>query len=893
MRFTSQSMAKRAFLNFLNGMKSVKNSSFTHTSITNPAGSFYIPSDKEAEFFELYEAVMAAGCELHMTEKHKDLSPVLIDFDFRFDLDVEDRRYTLPMLEDAIRAYLRELAPFVAVQNAEVYVLEKPTPVREESKGRVKDGVHMLVTNVVTRPSIQMIARKRSLKALEGILAPLGCTNSVEDIFDEAVIYKNNWQMYGSRKPECDPYRVTRHWRFELNEACELVESVPLVENDEAYVSVLSIRNKLEESALGVVEDDPEDANAVEMRSIDAKLWEASIKREGKLRLHRKIIQPTESTFKASSDELELVKNLVGLLDSKRMDNYADWIRLGWCLRNIDDSLLDLWDETSQQSPKYEVGVCEQHWYHMKEGGLGIGTLHMWAKQDNPEGYAKVQSSNIHSYIRSSLSGTDYDIAMVINRMFRHRYRCASTKSHLWYEFRDHRWREMERGYRLFYYDIPKTVFDEYSKFKKSEQQRSIDSNDETLEKNIAANDILLSKIQIKFKNTNFVKDKMYKECSGLMLEPKFDEKLDSIPTLIGFENGIYDLESGEFREGRPEDYVSYSTGINYIEYDEDNPYVRQVNAFIAKVITNEEVREYVLTLFASMLDGTNRDENFHIWTGSGSNGKSKLIELFQQTIGDYACIFNVSMLTQKRVGSSATNSELAIAKGKRFAILQEPEENEKLNVGYMKELSGGDKVQCRGLFKEPIRFKPMFTMVLTCNHMPAVPPDDGGSWRRIRRVEFTSKFTDRPNPKNKNEFMIDRELSQKFELWRETFMAILLRYYKRYKVRGIVVPEIVMEYTNEYQRKNDVFADFCDNYVKKDAEGTVMVNQLFQLFREYCNADNIRKNVKKGDFQESLEKRFGVCFNGGRAGMGWNGIKIVQPAPQVAEAQARETEDC
>ena len=208
-----------------------------------------------------------------------------------------------------------------------------------------------------------------------------------------------------------------------------------------------------------------------------------------------------------------------------------------------------------------------------------------------------------------------------------------------------------------------------------------------------------------------------------------------------------------------------------------------------------------------------------------------------------------------------------------------------------VKELTGGDKVQCRSLFKEPIRFKPMFTMVLTCNHMPSVPPEDGGSWRRIRRVEFTSKFMDKPNPNNPREFQIDRELSQKFELWRETFMAMLLRYYKRYRAYGLKTPDIVMEYTNEYQRKNDVFADFCDNYLKKDPEGTVMVTQLFQLFREYCNADNIRKNIKKADFQESLEKRYGVCFNGGRAGMGWNGIKIVQPAPQVQPT--KEVEDC
>jgi phage/plasmid-associated DNA primase len=33
---------------------------------------------------------------------------------------------------------------------------------------------------------------------------------------------------------------------------------------------------------------------------------------------------------------------------------------------------------------------------------------------------------------------------------------------------------------------------------------------------------------------------------------------------LIGFENGVYDLSSGQFRAGLPEDNISLTTEINY-----------------------------------------------------------------------------------------------------------------------------------------------------------------------------------------------------------------------------------------------------------------------------------------------------------------------------------------
>lgn len=877
--------SKRKFNDFLNVMKSIKQSSFTHTSITSPAGAFYIKNNDLDKFWTLYKTAMRNGCELFLTEKHCDVSPILIDFDLRFDTDVDERRYTLDMIERFVKSYLEELKHYAEVpENAEVYVMEKPTPVLLEKKGVVKDGVHVVITNIVTRPSVQMLVRKNVLSDLAEILAPTGMKNGVDDVFDEQVIWKNNWQMYGSRKPHSEPYKVTRHWSVSTADGSIRTEHAILEDHTE-YVEALSIRNKYEETPL-------KPDRMEEVTAIDISLKQSQEEKDRKTNLYNKIIQKSESNFKPSCEEINLVRKLIGILNKERANGYGDWIRLGWCLRNISIELLPEWDEFSKHSKKYEAGQCDLLWYRMREGGLGIGTLHMWAKQDNHEAYQKLITEDISSLIRNSMSQTDYDIALVIARMFRHRFRCSSHKHHTWYEYEGHRWKEIEKGYTLFYKEIPNKLHDEYQKAVERESIRSRMGDDR--DKDICTKNIeILNKIATKLRSTNFVKDKMYKECSGLFYEPKFEDKLDANPRLIGFENGVYDLENDEFREGRPEDYISLSTGINYIEYDPENPYIDDINNFMEKVLVNKNVREYVWTLFASILDGTNRDEKFHIWTGSGSNGKSKIVDLFQHTIGEYACIFNVSLLTQKRVGSSATNSELAIAKGKRFAILQEPEENERLNVGLMKELTGGDQIQCRSLFKEPIRFKPMFKMILTCNHMPSIPCDDGGTWRRIRRVEFTSKFTDTPNPDNPNEFLIDRELTYKFEQWKETFMVLLLHYYKQYKKQGkIIEPQEVLQYTKEYQRKNDVFADFCEAYVGLEPGSIVTVAHLFEKFKEYCATDNVRNKTNKSTFQEAMSAKYGRVVSH-KTGKCWKGIKVlVKDAPVTQSGEDHEDED-
>ena len=61
------------------------------------------------------------------------------------------------------------------------------------------------------------------------------------------------------------------------------------------------------------------------------------------------------------------------------------------------------------------------------------------------------------------------------------------------------------------------------------------------------------------------------------------------------------------------------------------------LNSFIQQIIPTKAVRNYAVRFLSKCLSGENRDEGFYIWTGSGGNGKSKLIELTQLTLGEYA----------------------------------------------------------------------------------------------------------------------------------------------------------------------------------------------------------------------------------------------------------------
>jgi P4 family phage/plasmid primase-like protien len=265
----------------------------------------------------------------------------------------------------------------------------------------------------------------------------------------------------------------------------------------------------------------------------------------------------------------------------------------------------------------------------------------------------------------------------------------------------------------------------------------------------------------------------------------------------------------------------------------------------------------------------------------SNSNSKSKLLDLVQRAMGDYYCILPIALLTQKRAASNAAQSELERTKGRRCAVMQEPSDNERLNIGLMKELSGGDMIQARGLFKEPIEFKPQFKMIMTCNELPEVPSDDGGTWRRIRVIEFTSKFVERPDPSNPREFPLDSELSDKFDRWADTFISMIIDHHKHMDPKGITEPMDVRIATESYKKNNDVIGQFVTDKLVADPTSTqrILLQKLFNEFKSWAFQvlPKGKKVPDRNQLRAYIEKRFGPYPSSG----GWKGIRYVTQAEE------------
>jgi P4 family phage/plasmid primase-like protien len=405
-----------------------------------------------------------------------------------------------------------------------------------------------------------------------------------------------------------------------------------------------------------------------------------------------------------------------------------------------------------------------------------------------------------------------------------------------------------------------------------------------------------LSELETKLYNSGF-KDSVMKECIGLFYEEGFEQLLNSNPYRVGCANGVLHLDAikpnparpGEmmpmekdkgdpynfFQDGVPEDYLTFQVGndmpeyspIPYIEYDPNDQEQIELDEFFSKLFPRPELKAWVLKLLASCLEGKNREQCYYTFQGVGGNGKSKLVELMIMTLGDYQSSLQSTALTRKRPESGAANPDIMSIKNKRFIYMQEPDDREPLNTSRMKQFSGEDAVEARGLFQDQERFKISGKLFMMCNTLPTINSMDRGTWRRIRLIPFESKFV---NPGDKeigqpNVFLKDMNLNAKLKRWRIPFFSRLVHIYlTQYAVsdNGTLepAPEIVMSESRKYRDTFDSLNKFCQERCRidptSDQESTV--SDVWKFYRYWHEAvGGSGKKLSQVEFLKRFNEEF------------------------------------
>jgi len=371
---------------------------------------------------------------------------------------------------------------------------------------------------------------------------------------------------------------------------------------------------------------------------------------------------------------------------------------------------------------------------------------------------------------------------------------------------------------------------------------------------------------------------------------------------LFACKNGVIDLHNkitGEdgltrvkvvFRNGKPDDYMSFLAGrnypdtdaIEYIPYDANDVKQKELMEFLSKIFPDKALREYFIRLMASCLEGANREQCYYTFIGVGGNGKSKVVDLMRYTFGDYCSSLSATAITRKRPDSGAPNPDIIAIKNKRFIYLQEPDEREPLNTSRMKQFSGEDIVEARGLFEDQQRFRITGKLFMMCNRLPPIHAMDRGTWRRIRVLLFGSKFVDGSDPDLRagrpNVFKRDNDLDAKLREWREAWLSLLVHTYEaEYLVNGLEpIPAAILEESNKYKESFDQYGkfkaermiDFRDPRLGLTEYGNeqVTLKDVQQAYTNWSRQNDgtlVGKKLTKQELQIRLDEDFGNLDNG------------------------------
>jgi P4 family phage/plasmid primase-like protien len=386
------------------------------------------------------------------------------------------------------------------------------------------------------------------------------------------------------------------------------------------------------------------------------------------------------------------------------------------------------------------------------------------------------------------------------------------------------------------------------------------------------------------------------KECVGLFYEEDFALKLNSNQFLLGFNNGVIDLhhlKNGNeaskeyeviFRKAEPTDFITFMAGryttkncdpIDYIEYNSNDPEQAAIHAeiddFMTKLFPRPELREYMWRKLASCIEGANKEQTYETWIGVGGNGKSKLVDLMSMVLGDYASSLQSTAMTRKRPDAGAANPDIMAIRNKRFIYMAEPDDREPLNTSRMKQFTGEDDVEARGLFEDQTKFKITGKIFMLCNAFPAINTMDRGTWRRVRAVPFESKFVD-PEVEDINEdehiYRRDNKLDANLFRWRTHFMSKLVHIYKtQYLPHGLGhIPAIVTQESSKYQESFDSFAKFVNARIREIPKGgyEADIKDIFRVYKNWYEGigGGVGRKLSQTDLYKRLSDKCGEPSN-------------------------------
>ena len=447
-------------------------------------------------------------------------------------------------------------------------------------------------------------------------------------------------------------------------------------------------------------------------------------------------VESTKNTAIRNSDDGDLAERVNKALQSIPADDRKIWFTVGVALQStFGDSGLEMFKRWSSTSPKYEAQELERQWRSFKrEGGIKIATVFWLAKNQ----IKKLDSAEVGMPEQANLLALADHFAQASKDCIRH---CEADNK--WYVYSNGRWVQSNKLAERVAINYLRNMNSALLKSAR-EEMRGLLERSQSL---ASARELLRA---AESDPTLSVTSNAFDQAPNVL-----GFRLPDIPGTVERYVAIYlDRTKGNLAE--PNDMIHRIAGA---PFDREATCPRWLEFIDQITVGDSNLAEFLQIAVGYTLYGHAKEQVMFVLIGSGGNGKGVFSRILFKLLGDYSALMQSNLLKPGAINGNAPSPALMKLRSKRLWVCSEMPRGMVLDEALTKQITGGDLVSSRGLYRDQVEFQPIGKLWLSVNDMPRIRHDDKGMWRRIIPIPFNAVFTGK-NRDNDLEEKLQGELS-------------------------------------------------------------------------------------------------------------------------------------
>jgi hypothetical protein len=937
----STSVVIRAFRNFLSEPSFINNTGDDSTTIVDRTYKrcYNIPNYKISKFFKFLDHCRRKNLKMSMYEKQMEYSGIMLDFDiYQEESHSQLTRDQFHRLCMSVIKILVKYLDFGDENNQEIVIgfTRKPKVIVTDQGAKYKDGFHMLIPGIqVTRAfKKHLINEMIKEEVMDRVFHDMNPHKDYKrsDFIDINSAFVGVHFVGSATKVNHPPYSLTNVFKVKVNIQHE--DYIPMIYDEimkDDAVNIcheFSINWQKNSDKGGIITKKKYDVKP-EYDTVLAAI--ASTKNQDETQedeFEPDSVHGEMSLLNVHDPDSMYLKSLLDILDVRRAENYKEWFEVMCVLAHASPTYKPLAEYFSRRVPEnYDVTAFEKTWESAirdTSNNLTLGSLHYWAKEDNPVRYEEVLQRSVYTILYRKIYDIQtegilehYDIAELLYRMLSFKYNFDREEGSIvgcWYEFiiEDEPQHKGEM-FKWRKYDArkPPSLMRYISVILPKLFRRVLDRIKSTYEESTGDLAKYHGQILKNFQRTSrSLKNSGFKR--GVIAESEFifetigfAQELDTNPILKGVGNGVLMLGAiSKLITGYHGHKVSKFTPINYIRMNPKCPKTKKLLIALRNLFPDSEpdTFNYIMHYLASTLDGKKKESIMLLLVGAGSNGKSFLVELHKGAIGSiYGVKMPISFLTSKVKDSESATPALMQLKDAHFAYYSESNRCEVLNVAKIKEFTGQETLAGRKLHHDYVNFKPKCHHLVTSNNDFEVPGTDHGTWRRLKYLRMKIKFCDPAvddyDPGNPYERLGDPEIGSEWSEDSEIlgiYLGIMVYYYESLqnnysgKVQNVPHPNIKKE-TEQFRNRQDTLNNFINIFLVKcedERQETPISDAIEKYIEWFSNLYPDNKSFKNGLADQMENSVLQKMMKKTRRGRFLVGFRILGTSEEKDEAE-------